>query len=78
MKEHTRNMCTMCFRRPAVKRVPATKDNLCTDCVQLAMDASTKAKGVKTPRNQPCPCGSGKKYKKCCLIKRRPTIHRMG
>ncbi|THB75762.1 MAG: zinc chelation protein SecC, partial [Desulfobacteraceae bacterium] len=18
-------------------------------------------------RNQPCPCGSGKKYKKCCL-----------
>jgi preprotein translocase subunit SecA len=21
----------------------------------------------KTPRNAPCPCGSGKKYKKCCL-----------
>lgn len=21
----------------------------------------------KTGRNQPCPCGSGKKYKKCCL-----------
>lgn len=20
----------------------------------------------KIPRNQPCPCGSGKKYKKCC------------
>lgn len=20
-------------------------------------------------RNDPCPCGSGKKYKKCCLIK---------
>ncbi len=19
-------------------------------------------------RNKPCPCGSGKKYKKCCLI----------
>ena len=24
---------------------------------------------VKTGRNAPCPCGSGKKYKKCCLAK---------
>lgn len=23
--------------------------------------------GKKTGRNDPCPCGSGKKYKKCCL-----------
>lgn len=23
--------------------------------------------GIKTGRNDPCPCGSGKKYKKCCL-----------
>lgn len=23
----------------------------------------------KVGRNEPCPCGSGKKYKKCCLIK---------
>ena len=23
----------------------------------------------KIGRNQPCPCGSGKKYKKCCLDK---------
>jgi len=22
---------------------------------------------VKIGRNEPCPCGSGKKYKKCCL-----------
>jgi uncharacterized protein YecA (UPF0149 family) len=21
----------------------------------------------KTPRNAPCPCSSGKKFKKCCL-----------
>ena len=25
----------------------------------------------KTGRNEPCPCGSGRKYKKCCL--RKPT-----
>ena len=24
---------------------------------------------MKTGRNAPCPCGSGKKYKKCCLRK---------
>jgi uncharacterized protein YecA (UPF0149 family) len=23
--------------------------------------------GPKIGRNEPCPCGSGKKYKKCCL-----------
>jgi uncharacterized protein YecA (UPF0149 family) len=22
--------------------------------------------GVKVGRNDPCPCGSGKKHKKCC------------
>jgi uncharacterized protein len=25
-----------------------------------------QARGTKIPRNSPCPCGSGKKYKKCC------------
>jgi len=25
---------------------------------------------IKTGRNDPCPCGSGKKYKKCCLDKK--------
>ncbi|MEW6109435.1 MAG: preprotein translocase subunit SecA [Nitrospirota bacterium] len=26
----------------------------------------TVTRGKKTGRNEPCPCGSGKKYKKCC------------
>lgn len=26
-------------------------------------------KKLKIGRNDPCPCGSGKKYKKCCLLK---------
>ncbi|TDO94163.1 SEC-C motif-containing protein [Halanaerobium saccharolyticum] len=29
----------------------------------------TVVKGEKVGRNDPCPCGSGKKYKKCCLGK---------
>ena len=28
--------------------------------------ASKKAASVLVDRNDPCPCGSGKKYKKCC------------
>ena len=28
--------------------------------------SGTIIKGEKTGRNDPCPCGSGKKYKKCC------------
>lgn len=28
-----------------------------------------KNKASKLGRNDPCPCGSGKKYKKCCLRK---------
>ena len=24
---------------------------------------------TKPGRNEPCPCGSGKKYKKCCIHK---------
>ena len=27
---------------------------------------------TKISRNAPCPCGSGKKYKKCCLGKEEP------
>lgn len=26
---------------------------------------------MKTGRNDPCPCGSGKKYKKCCISKEK-------
>ena len=46
-------------------------------CFKKNTDASTTAypttakqpvvKGKKVGRNDPCPCGSGKKYKKCCL-----------
>ena len=28
--------------------------------------SGTVVKGAKVGRNDPCPCGSGKKYKQCC------------
>ena len=30
-------------------------------------DTAVSPRPVKVGRNDPCPCGSGKKYKKCCL-----------
>lgn len=30
--------------------------------------------GPKIGRNDPCPCGSGKKYKKCCLGKKEKGV----
>lgn len=33
-----------------------------------------KKSPIKVGRNEPCPCGSGKKYKKCCLEKEGKKI----
>ena len=33
-----------------------------------SMKQPVKRSGEKIKRNDPCPCGSGKKYKKCCMV----------
>lgn len=33
---------------------------------ELPMKGETVVRGAQPGRNDPCPCGSGKKYKKCC------------
>ncbi len=38
------------------------------------MASSFRRKSPKVGRNDPCPCGSGRKYKQCCAGK-APTIH---
>ncbi len=30
--------------------------------------ASTVQSSLRVGRTEPCPCGSGKKYKRCCLL----------
>jgi hypothetical protein len=56
--------------RDAMPRPPAV-------CFALT-DAARELRGMRAPnvssapqtgRNEPCPCGSGRKFKKCCLIK---------
>jgi preprotein translocase subunit SecA len=62
-------------RRPAPNRVRAYKP----EAVEAGPESSQEAKPKtaapvrrsveKVGRNDPCPCGSGKKYKKCCGMK---------
>ena len=34
---------------------------------KMISDGPVKREGPKIGRNEPCPCGSGKKYKRCCM-----------
>jgi preprotein translocase subunit SecA len=49
---------------------PGAAETKASDVVSEAAEALAKAKpvrsGPKVGRNDPCPCGSGKKYKNCC------------
>lgn len=41
----------------------------CKKCLGLGENRTLPiVKGIKIGRNEPCPCGSGKKYKKCCAL----------
>jgi len=40
----------------------------------MSMSTSISYPHMKIGRNDPCPCGSGKKYKKCCLDKTTPEV----
>jgi preprotein translocase subunit SecA len=60
------------------KDTPTTPNNIKAQQPQLVKNdnrpgkvskAKTIEKNIKVGRNDPCPCGSGKKYKKCCYPK---------
>lgn len=42
------------------------RDSLLEQIDEIIAGRSLPAKSKKIGRNEPCPCGSGKKYKKCC------------
>ncbi len=51
-----------------IKVRPNEEEDL-TDLDTLQSIGITKVNKENIGRNDPCSCGSGKKYKKCCLIK---------
>ena len=62
----------------------ATKPGQCPERERRVTGTTTKSTTCETKfpqtahvgRNSPCPCGSGKKYKRCCGINAPPIIHR--
>jgi preprotein translocase subunit SecA len=40
---------------------------------QTVLKGTVRRAQPKVGRNDPCPCGSGKKYKKCCMAKDQPA-----
>ena len=51
---------------PRVKAAPAIR--LSGPSLEAAVAVAAAKKSAKVGRNDPCPCGSGKKYKRCCGI----------
>jgi len=57
--QHPRRRRPQRVRRAGEQRAATAQD-------EAADSAPIQRDGVKVGRNDPCPCGSGKKYKKCC------------
>ena len=69
------------IREDTVRRVYQTKVQVTPERVQTAKPTEARVAGdgprqprrvkasEKIGRNDPCPCGSGKKYKNCCMLK---------
>ncbi len=59
-------------RLDSLARQARSKDDLDAEEQLLANTEKVRplAADTKPGRNDPCPCGSGKKYKKCCGLKK--------
>lgn len=51
---------TFSFRMPSIERIDFVKERPSVTAPQILKSSP------KVGRNDPCPCGSGKKYKRCC------------
>jgi uncharacterized protein YecA (UPF0149 family) len=38
-----------------------------TNVRRAALTKQSAQNGLRVGRNEPCPCGSGKKFKRCCI-----------
>jgi len=57
--------------RPFLANLAALGEGRATEGQVLKVSAADSRKGPKVGRNDPCPCGSGLKYKNCCLNRKR-------
>jgi preprotein translocase subunit SecA len=54
-----------------VKREKVAKETSASGTPEAAVKKQPVRKEKKAGPNDPCPCGSGKKYKKCCMQKEK-------
>ena len=70
MPQQTLHQTTSAFGGGATSTGSSAPAKKASDVVSEAAAAVDRAKpirtGPKVGRNDPCPCGSGKKYKQCC------------
>jgi len=52
------------FAQTGNAAAPPSQSNVVSEAIQAA--TPIKRDVPKVGRNEPCPCGSGKKYKQCC------------
>jgi hypothetical protein len=57
------------WRGPIHKLVPAVAPKI------LAHGVTMRRSVARVGRNEPCPCGSGRKYKQCCIAKDEERLH---
>lgn len=57
------------YRKPPSEHVPQEPSR------QISSGGPTRRAVAHVGRNDPCPCGSGKKYKKCCHDKDQDRLH---
>lgn len=63
------DICSICGKEPAYKTDGQSR-LWCKKCLDKAMYGDPKTRDTnKQQRNDVCACGSGKKYKKCCINK---------
>ncbi len=55
-------------KKEAVKKEPVRQASLNYNRGESSSPVQPVRRGKKVGRNEPCPCGSGKKFKKCCGI----------
>jgi uncharacterized protein YecA (UPF0149 family) len=55
-----------CFKHENKKKKSNELLNFDYEKAMKFMEDMNKEEKIKIGRNDPCPCGSGKKYKKCC------------
>ncbi len=54
------------FRQPLPRAPEAARPGAGPKPAAPPSAVAARRKAVKVGRNDPCPCGSGKKYKRCC------------